>query len=618
MWFRRLAPAFLLTTMWAPLSFAQTATELPTRPDELVRQLSSHASTGGHEQAVAVGRLIQVGAWNEAVRWLEEIGKSDETDALADAARTIGPTMMLRVSLREEMTDAARDALTKMSAALKETNQSAQTLQAAIADLNSDSVDKVVAANRVLLQGGQAAISEMTKAIGHGLSQSHFNKVIEVLRTFGQDAVDAVGELALYGTANVRSNALIAFLSLADQERALLSSLGAQFGTNSTEAERQIARRFTGVSSKTDAIQYMTDRLAILREDAQRCVNNQNPVLIWSIADKATSVAATRSTELYRCYRQAFDLAQQIRRFDQLPPAIMREALATDLTYRVMADLDWGTPEQLQQVSSSYGEAVSTSSLTTGLRESMSRGDEAAALGFIRLLAVDADPETLNSYGGKRSALVDAAIEGTTPRIRYEAAELIATLIQNEGHAHFSGSSEVNQTFSEMASLNDRSSAVLIETRPNVAVQQEAILGQLGHDVRLVTSAMQAEHEVAKGGDLRMIVSKIQLADAAAVELVDRIRRLPRGRNIPIVFFSDQSVHPDAVESAKLETRSSRWSGDQTPSVYVLPIPGGTAAFSDVLTEVQEKQRLEPLSVSDRARFQKIAQTALQSVSNRP
>ncbi|WP_149495988.1 response regulator [Roseiconus lacunae] len=630
MWFRRFAPTWLLTglsltVLIAPNLAAQTETETAAesvKPDELVRQIETQAAQGGANLAEAIAKLVRVGAWSEAVRWTEKLAESEDASVLADAARQIGPDVLLRLSLREEMTEPARTAITKMSDALKKQNQSRPKLVAAIADLAGDSVDQNLAANRTLLRGGEAAIAEMAGAIGGGLPPAQLSKVLGVLKTFGPEGINALGELALYGSDQVRANALVAFQSIAEQERSLVWSLGAQFASNATPAEKRVASRLTGVSSPAEAADYLADRLAQQRANARETNNSQTGVTVWSITEDRTGVTAVRSTELYDAYRQAYDIAQQLRRLPNLTPTASRSVFSTDLALRVMADLDWGDQDQLDRFSKTYGSTFNTESLLTAVNENRELGDTPAIIGLIRVLETMATEELLYGIGAQRSPLVQAAIDSVSPRVRYEAASVVADLIdaaKAEGKTlHFPGSSEVRRTLSEMASLSDQPSAILIETRPEIAVSQETILGDLGYGVQLATSVNEAERMVAQGGDLRMVVSKIQLSDATAVELVDRIRRLPRGRQVPIVFYSDDSVHPDAIASAELETRSMRWDRDRSPAVFVVPLPGGTSAFADAIAEVESKRRLPALSIGDRSRFRKVAQTALQSVSMRP
>ena len=536
MWFRSLGLFGLLTAFLASPLLAQfpgtdppPATPEPTveKFDELVFQLESQARRGGLDLAKAVASLTRVGAVPEAIRRLEEIGKSDDVDLLAESAKAIGPAMMLRLSLSESLSESGQTSITKMSDALKRYDQSVERLRAAIEDLGTDSVDKNLAANRTLLRGGDVAIGELVAAVGRELPRSHRAKVIQVLRSFDREAIDAVGELALYGTESVRANALDAFQQLASSERSTVWSIGAMFAINATDQERSIAAEIASVSSRDEAIGFLVDRLNLARRVAHQSPNDDTPATVWSIDPNGTAVVPTRSEELYLQYRRSYDLAQQLRRLGTLPSPALNAAISADLAYRVMSDLDWGDPEQLEEFKGLYGPMLDTDQLLIALNENRHLGYVPSALGLIRVLGSDATPRLLHGSVGKISPLVDAATRDATPRIRYEAASLIASILQTSDIQYYAGSSEVKRTLAEMVALTDHASAVLLETRPAVAVGQESILGQLGLETRIAMTASDVEREVARGGDLRMILSKIEISDASAIELVDRVRRRP-------------------------------------------------------------------------------------------
>ena len=61
----------------------------------------------------------------------------------------------------------------------------------------------------------------------------------------------------------------------------------------------------------------------------------------------------------------------------------------------------------------------------------------------------------------------------------------------------------------------------------------------MGYRTEVIGSVLQLEREIARGGDLRLVLSKTQLWDIPPVEMIDRVRRMPLGQNVPIVFYGD-------------------------------------------------------------------------------
>ncbi len=610
-----------------PAQFLDAAPETPEsedapRQDELVRQLESKAGQGGRHLAESINSLVRVGAWEQVDRWVSKYDSIADQAQLAEAAGIIGNSFLLRISLHEDVSDNARSAVNKILAAAKASKQDPTKLRDAIKDLGWDDVDAVLGANRTLTAGGEASIKELVDAIAAGISPTQRPRVIALLRALGTGGGQALGQLALYGTEAVRPNAISALAEL-NRTSVLDTAVTSAFATDATEAERNAASAAGLVPQgfeRLDAIAVLADRLESLRRLASLAANDSAPATIWSVSEDRATVQSTASTEIYLRYREAYDAAQRMRRLGALPPKSARSALAADLAYRVMVDIDWEDATQIGQVRAAFPEASSVDQLLTSLAEQRERNDTAASLGLLRVIAEavaasDSSQAIAAVREGQYSLLVDA-VQDADPRIRYEAASIVAGLVASAGrNASFAGASYYRSTLSEMASLRSRPTAILIETRPVVALRQENILGQLGFDTRVVKSALQAEQEIRRGGDLRMVVTKIQVVDAAPAEVVDRIRRLSKGGQLPIVFYSDVETHDKSIKNAELETTSARWADENTPSVYVVPLPGNPAAFLDVLTETDSKRRLPAMSPGDRARFRLVGTAALQGDS---
>lgn len=597
-------------------------TEPQPRADELVRQLESTAARGGAHRAQAIRSLARLRAWPQVDRWLSQIdGVADQTE-LAESAQVIGPQLLLRLSLASELSDSSRSAVTKMNAAAKSINEDVARLRQAINRLATDDVDANLQANRILMRGGEASVQELVAAVAKGLPQDQLVKVLSVLQTLGQGGVRSLEQLAMYGDSSLRPTVLNA-LQILNRNAVSDTLIAAAFAADATADESLVARQGAAIPAgfeKLDAVATLADRLETLRDIAARCPNDTSPATLWSVNQDRNGVFPNRSTVVYQRYRDAYDAAQRLRRLGNLPPTVGRGVLAADMSYRLMVDVDWGDPEQINEIQTTYSQPLDRQQLLTSLSEQRQREDIPAAIGVLRLLVSSMKGDTpqqavLALRAGRFPQLVDA-IRDSHARIRYEAAACLTELVSSEGaFTSFPGASYFRSTLSEMASLSARPTAIVLETRPAVALRQESILGQLGYEVRLASSARQAEREIASGGDLRLVVSKIQIFDAVAAELVDRIRRQPKGNRVPIVFFRDAETSEKSVQRAELETTSNRWISENTPAVYLVDLPGSPAALAEVLAEVDSKRRLPPLSVTDRSEFRKIGTDALQGDS---
>ena len=144
-----------------------------------------------------------------------------------------------------------------------------------------------------------------------------------------------------------------------------------------------------------------------------------------------------------------------------------------------------------------------------------------------------------------------------------------------------------------MASLGDRPTVLLVETRPEVLTQLERIAFELDAEPEALHSIGALLRRVARGGDLRMIVSKTRLVDYSPLESIDMVRRLELGARVPIVFYGSKFAGVD----------STRWNAQ----TLFIDQPMSAVALEGLLDQIDRERRLPQLSVLDRQRFRREA-----------
>lgn len=604
-----------------PASEAEVApAEDPTaQPDELVIQLESAAARGGVDGAKGIAALARLGKWEQVDRWLAEFNQVNDTDQLAKFASAIGNNILLRISLQDDLSEASTSALKKMTDAFAKVSQSPKLLRQAISNLTSGQPDTILDASRVLLAGGNASTQEISSAIGRGLPQPALNRALEILARL--DGIPAIRQLALYGSPEVQVNALSAMSALSEDGSRDLLVANLFLDTPSPPITAQTQAILLGSSGpsqtkveREDAIAFLAANLKSLLGIAAKTPNGDAASTLWSVATDRASVTSQLTKEIFHRYRDAYDASQLMRRLSPLPASASRLAIRADLSYRLMVDIDWGDQEQIKEFQQVFFQQTDLGFLSDCLSESLAQNEIPASVGLLRVMSGvlanrdnSAAMPLLHVSSGKTAPLVNAA-RSPNPRVRYEAAELISS-ISGEGHQlkYFAGSSYVRKTLAEMARLTDRPRAILVETRPAIALQQSSLLSKLGFDITLVHNARQAEEEIAAGGDIRLLVSKIRIADLQPAELVDRTRRLPNGNSVPIVFFNDEDAPEKSVRAAELETTRNRWADGSHAPVYLVQLPGDIAAYRPALVKLEADRRLEAMTISDRARFRQFA-----------
>jgi hypothetical protein len=301
---------------------------------------------------------------------------------------------------------------------------------------------------------------------------------------------------------------------------------------------------------------------------------------------------------LYAGYRELFDAAARLRRISELSPELDAATLAVTMGYHLMIDPDWGDEAQVQAIRDRYRSLVTGAAISDVIDHALKSGDHAATIGLIRLIdpanISEADrEELLNGSAGVASPLVRAAIS-PEPRVRYEAALLVAAIA---GDRPYAGSSQVLRTLSEMVSLSDEPALILVETRPDVIIPIETFLSGLGMHVEVVTTVGELQRRVARGGDIRLVIAKSDLADLPPIELIDSVRRMNRGRQLPIAVYGDTAPY----------LGENRWAAPTTWIEGIVTL----ASIDELLDLVKRDRRMPPLTIVDRQSYRKSAAAAL-------
>ncbi len=587
----------------APGENVTAPTDVPPteRADPLSDQLRLRAASMNElEVAEAVAAMARVGLWKEVDETLARAATRKQDDATAAAmARRIGPNLLMKISQAEEVNQPAKNLVRMLAEKLTADNSSPARLQQAINDLDDPSVDKQLGAIRVLLSGGNASIVALVQAIVADDPPSDRDTMLRTMLRLGDGGVMALRQLATYGNESVRSNALLA-ISRIDRERFAADLVAAFHAANATDEERQAAavafrKMALSVPSRNEAIEYLVDDLRRARELVDLTAGDDEIATVWSVSSDGENITSTETYVSIAAKHAAANSATRLRRLGELPQPMIIDALISDLSYRVTVDPLWGGEKQTQPIRELYGDVtVFSAAFSTAL----AREDWAAMIGIVQLVGDDnvANAEQwLAGEGGQPSALVQAALS-PIPRVRFEATAAIARL---QPDSSYPGSSQVSKTIAEMSRLRERPVAILVETIPELLSRQESFLSSMGFHVEIVTSVAELERQIEMGGDLRLILSKTALADARPIEMVDRVRRLPRGKMLPIIFYGEEANVLGATEF-------------DVPTVQI-PQPKSVTPIVQLVQKWSGRASLPPLVQGERNVFQSIGRDALGS-----
>lgn len=577
---------------------AATATA-PKQEEEdespLKAQLLEHARRGFLQRAVAIASLVRTGRYEDADQLLTALANQNPDAAtLAAMSREIGPALFLRMKTSDRISDAAKGMLDRMGAAAIAEAESVDRLRQAIDGLDAASVDTRLASSRTLIAGGNAAVAELVAAAVSPKPLSSREIILRAMLEFDDAGIRALQQLALYGNPDVRVRAMQA-LSRIDRRGHVPELLTALHASDSTEAEKDAARRQlmyldSPIPSAGQALVRLENEFRQRQIDAKRVDNDEQTVTVWLVGEDGKSVQPQTTTAMLAAYRDVADAGVRLRRVGGLSEQLTGAVLSADMAYRLMVDPDWGDPEQIEQIRAAYGSASGPEALSAAIDRSLESANHAATIGLLRLVdpanATEMDRVILLNGGGTRATPLVQAASSSNPQVRYEAA-LTASKLAG-GHP-YAGSSVVRKTLTEMSRLGDRPTAILVETLPAVVIRLETILRNLGYETVVVRNVHQLQRAIERGGDLRLILSKIELSDFSPIEMVDLVRRAPRGRDLPIVFYGP-------------EDPALMWKRWDAPTI-LMNMPSSAAALDEVLDMVQRRRRIPPLSVIDRQRY---------------
>ena len=568
----------------------------PVEKSPLTDLWMGYSSQGNVELAESIAALARLKQWPEVNALLTRVTGTGASDAvLAEMAEKIGSRNFIAISAEPTLSEAAKSGLAMLTKASRTTTEEPARLRAAIADLDAKTTDKSLAATRILLAGGEASIVELVAAAVKTPAPLNRDQILRTMLELGSGGEKAIQQLALYGTNEIRTGALEC-LARINRSGYTIDFLTAALAQDSSAEERSIGRQNLialegGVPSEASGRELLLINFRKAETEAESTKNDESQMVLWSVNESRTGVTHQPTQKIFGVYRDVADAAAQLRRLGGLSLDDASDILAAEIGYRLMLDPDWGDPAQVKSVKSQYPILNDAAALLQALEHAINTNDLPAAVGLLRAIdpstATAADRQTyLRGTGISRTALVRAA-SSPEPRIRFEAALKIAELAKD---SPFPGSSFVLRTLSEMTSLTSKPNAILVETRADTTLQAETLLSSIGFDVEVVRNVAALQHAIRRGGDLRLILAKTQLADLPPIEMVDTVRRLDRGRHVPIVFYGPTG--PDLS--------SRRW---RAPTLWVTQ-PASTTELENLRRQVKQSRRIPQMTFLDRQTYQ--------------
>ncbi|TWT74003.1 hypothetical protein [Allorhodopirellula solitaria] len=668
--------------------------------DPAVEQTILRAQRSPTDFGQSVSALARMGEWEAVEELLSSISARRFNEQQKTAvAEQITATERLQIANRPEMTPASVETLDELFTLRRQSLVAPDRLSQAIDALAQPNADQKLPAIRTLFAGGDASVAALVHAI---VSTDDSSKRDAWLRAMLQiddhSGPEALRRIALYGTTESRTGATSALIRMApngqiEKSPFLHDLLMTLYRTPPADNEATadpaatlvadaLANRSVTSPSRQDVVEMLRSELAEAAQEARLSVRELGRADVWVMNPQRDGVKAQRIPDWVLKFRDASDAAARLVAIGDNEHRSVAAQLAAMVSYDVVADPDWGDEKQV----AAFRRDVLAPALDTlpgvsdidfildALNTATQAGDEPAALAWLRLISPQPNVPAaawLLPVGDEVSPLVQA-IDDANTRVRYEAAAAIARLAPTEPYA---GSHRVRQRWQQMSELSDRPIAIVLENRPDVRAELEALANQAGVEAQFVSTAVGLQDVAALGEDMRLILCKRRPVDASGVEMIDLVRRIRVAQDVPMVIYTDpqprvaEAVMPSEPEEdlsglneAELQARADeaaikpdrygviggidniegvvhrellygdldvdhsgretidlgwagqrRWSDESLRAGIIREMvrPRTVAGLYDVLRESRSRRHLPPLSPIDRTHYRQLAEEAL-------
>ncbi|KLU04305.1 putative transmembrane protein [Rhodopirellula islandica] len=634
-------------------------------PDPVVVQLKLKATGGPEALGRSLDALARIRAWSAVDELLRPLANNAPADdRAARIASQIGSDQRLRISSATEVSDEAKTALDGIFEARAKTLRDPSRLQAAIKKLTSASDDEKLSAYRTLFRAGEYASAALIGDVVRTTDLNQRREDLRVLLKIDRDAgIAGLRRVALYGTDSARSKAFDA-----------LAMSGLQEVQVDLLARRLEAASKTDPETREPALRVM--RLA-LHDAMNESIGSQHDfgdVSVWAINAKRDGVVPTQAATWVVAFRNAADAAARLSRVGDEDSSSVVQQLTAQLAYRVANDPDWGDAKNRDEfIQSFFGKTAAEEVLAAWalpvLENSVETDNDPAAVGVLRLIDGELSrglAAGLLRRGADPSVLIET-VDHPSATVRYEAAATIARLLKADPKLTFAGMSRVQDRWLQMATLGEQGVAIILENRPEIISSWQRIMAGAGFQPKLVSSVASLERMLSLGDDVRLVVSKEQPRDASAIEMIDVVRRMRVGRDVPLLIYSpapmietpevieeeidqrtesqkefdanlpDQfgvrggidsldiaieaslihgAVHRDWTKRRGLDLQligQTRWADESLRAGLIrsMPRPRSAAGLYEILLDSRRRAHLPTLSPSDRVRYRLLALDAI-------
>lgn len=260
---------------------------------------------------------------------------------------------------------------------------------------------------------------------------------------------------------------------------------------------------------------------------------------------------------------------------------------------KIVSGIDLPLPKQAIDVVADYADADRLHRL---LKSAVKRDQPIAAQAIIEAMATIGDASQLAMQNRDHAPLVHA-LHHQEPRVRFAAVQTILAWQPKSG---FAGSSYFNHALAEVLGSTVGTQVVVFSTNASEAGFLNALVRNDGWESEMVSSTSELFREIDQQ-PVSLLVLTDAMGDEPFISVIDRIRELPKGANLPIALL----VHGDNLATAQQMFRSDRIDRN----LVIASLDGPAQATGEFLAEASMlADRIDiPQAIKERKSFAALA-----------
>lgn len=109
---------------------------------------------------------------------------------------------------------------------------------------------------------------------------------------------------------------------------------------------------------------------------------------------------------------------------------------------------------------------------------------------------------------------------------------------------------------------------LIVEDDPLLTKMYKTKLESEGYGVVIAQDGLEGLN-VAKKGGIDLIILDIMMPQLSGIDLLEKLRKIPKGKNIPVVVLTNLASKEEETRAASLGVKEYLVKADQTPSQLV-------------------------------------------------